>query len=150
MLREALSLLSDSLPLADRCRQLAKRHPMLYFSDQVPMSDQKESTSQSQAQTLVMASLIVSVLLAWCVHRHVSHRHSFLVEVRYCLIGGICNGFGDLKARGSWQAFEGARASARVDVPRPQHTLLSAKSTLLGRGSVETLLHTRSCDHPRA
>ena len=41
--REALSLSSGSLPLVDRCRPLAKGHPMLYFSDQVPMSDKKRS-----------------------------------------------------------------------------------------------------------
>ena len=53
----------------------------------------------------------------------------------------LCNAFGDLKARVSWQVFEGSKAfctGGRAQAP--------TKSTLLC-GSLETLLHTRSCDH---
>ena len=92
-----------------------------------------------------MASLIVSVLLTWCVHRHVSHRHSFWFKkfaksvIAYLM--AFVNGFGVLKARGSWQAFVEPKASARVDVPRAlEHTSIREEFLALPQESGNLVL----------
>ena len=67
--REALRALEpDSLPLADRCRQLATRHPMLYFSDQIPTSDKKRAHhSHKHRHKSIFHFYFVSFSLSECV-----------------------------------------------------------------------------------